>query len=139
VVTDKNLISLLKEHFGLTLEDVFATNLFPFIKRGGMSTAIPRKDLVRAAREFGWPQIEVIAPRLAIALGLDTFNALCEGKGTERASGLERAISSPVDHGSTRVWCQGHTGGLGVRNRGGKVNVSADWAAMASWYFSKAA
>jgi uracil-DNA glycosylase len=139
VVTDINLINLLKEHFGLMLGDVYATNLFPFIKRGGMSTAIPRKDMVRAATEFGWPQIEIICPRLVIALGLVTFSALCEVKGIERPSGLERAVSHPVDHGGARVWCQAHTGGLGVRNRGGTDNVKKDWAAMAAWYRSTAA
>jgi uracil-DNA glycosylase len=136
VGTNQNLVRLLNAHFGLTLGDLYATNLFPFIKLGGMSSAIPRKDLVRAAKEFGWPQIEIVAPRLVIALGLVTFNGLCEGKGRERASRMEVAIGNPVDLGSTRVWCQAHTGGRGLGNRGGKVPVSADWAAMASWYFS---
>jgi hypothetical protein len=54
----------LKEHFGLTRGDIYSTNPFPFIKPGGMSSAIPRKDLGRAARELGWPQIEIIAPAL---------------------------------------------------------------------------
>jgi uracil-DNA glycosylase len=139
VGTDINLIRLLGEHFKVALGDVYATNLFPFIKRGGMSSAIPRKDLVRAAKAFGWPQIEAIRPRLVIALGLDTFNALCEGVDVATASKMDLAIRKPVDRDATRVWCQAHTGGRGLANRGGKVNVSADWAAMAAWYFSRAA
>jgi hypothetical protein len=139
VVTDINLISLLKEHFGLTLGDVYATNLFPFIKPGKMSARIPTKDFLRAALEFGLTQIRIIAPRLVIALGLNTFNALCRASGASQAARLTLAIGNPIDRDSTRIWCQAHTGGLGVRNRGGKVNVSKDWAAMAAWYYSKAA
>jgi restriction system protein len=139
VGTDINLIRLLKDHFGLTLRDVYATNLFPFVKPGGMSSSIPRRDLVRAAKEFGWPQLEIISPRLVIALGLDTFNALCEAKGVARAAGRDAAIGHPVDLNGIRIWCQSHPGGLGLAGRGGKEPVAADWQAMSGWYRSPTA
>jgi hypothetical protein len=132
--TDDNLISLLEEHFGLTLCDIYATNAFPFIKPGSISSQLPPKVLRRAAEVFCLPQIRVIAPRLVIALGLDCFNALSEALGMRRAARLETAISNPIDDGGTRVWCQAHTGHWGEINRGGKARVSEDWRTMTNWY-----
>jgi restriction system protein len=55
--TNKRLIELLRHHFDVELGDVYATNLFPFIKKGNMSSSIPMRDLVRAAQEFALPQL----------------------------------------------------------------------------------
>ena len=55
--TNRNLVRLLEEHFDTALTDIYGTNLFPFIKMGHMGSSIPRRDLVRAAREFALPQI----------------------------------------------------------------------------------
>ena len=43
--TNRNLDSLLDRHFSCELSDVFATNLFPYIKPAGLSAAIPQKLL----------------------------------------------------------------------------------------------
>lgn len=74
--TNRNLIRLLDNTFGLELPDICATNLFPFIKAGRKDTHIPEGDFLRAAREFALPQIQIVKPKLLICLGLDTFNAL---------------------------------------------------------------
>jgi hypothetical protein len=66
---------LLREVFDVSLAEVYATKLFPFIKPGGMSARIRWGDLVRAAREFALPQIEIIKPALVVCLGLNTYNA----------------------------------------------------------------
>src|SRR3990172_5301954 len=108
--TDINLIRLLDKTFGLTLRDIYATNLFPFVKPGGMSARIPTRDLVRAAREFALPQIRIVNPRLVICLGIDTFNALrraCDLRPWDMK--LPAAIESPFEIGGTRVWGQAHT------------------------------
>jgi restriction system protein len=130
--TNKNLDRLVKKYFGLPLCETYATNLFPFIKPGTLSAPIPNCDLECAAREFALPQIDIVAPRLVICLGLRTFNALRRalGMGIERP--IERAISAPFSRGDIRVWCQAHTGALGQnnRNRGGVDRVSKDWRAM---------
>ncbi len=77
--TNKRLVELLRRHFGVELGDVYATNLFPFIKRGGISSSIPMGDLIRAAQEFALPQIEIVRSKIVICLGLNTFNAVqCE-------------------------------------------------------------
>lgn len=63
----------LDKHLKLKLKDTYATNLFPFIKMGGMSANIPIKDMRKSAKDFTLPMIEIIKPKIAIALGRKTF------------------------------------------------------------------
>lgn len=134
--TNKNLQRLLQEHFDLPLDRTYATNLFPFIKPGALNAPIPVRDLTRAAREFAIPQMEIVAPRLAICLGLVTFNAVRRGLGMRRAKTLDEAISNPFTHHETRIWCQAHTGGLG-QNLRGRHRVTQDWTAMRTDAFDR--
>jgi uracil-DNA glycosylase len=127
--TNKNLIRLLREHFDLPLCRTYATNLFPFIKRGAMNAWIPVRDLTRAAREFAIPQIEIVAPRLVVCLGLATCNGLRRALEMPRAQTLAEAVTHPFSYNGSRVWCQAHTGNLGQNNRG-REQVARDWLAM---------
>ncbi len=130
--TNRNLAQLLTQHFGVSLSDTYATNLFPFIKPGSLSARIKTRDLVRAAKEFAIPQIEIVRPRLVVCLGLSTFNALQRATGKRITRNTADAIAQPFLLGDAQVWCQSHTGALGRanRNRGGADQVSQDWAAM---------
>jgi hypothetical protein len=129
--TNRNLIRLLQTHFGVSLGDIFATNLFPFIKSRHMGHAIPRRDLVRAAVEFALPQIRIVRPALVICLGLPTFNALREACGQPRVYPLAEAIRSPFLFEGARIWCQAHTGGQGQAMRNtGRAKVPSDWRRM---------
>lgn len=133
--TNRNLISLLRTHLGLELRDTYSTNLFPFIKLGNLSAGIPFTALVRAGQEFALPQLSAIRPRLAICLGLATFNALRVATGHAAVPNLASALEAPFEVGPTRVVCQAHTGNLGRngRNKGGIDRVSADWKALGRW------
>ena len=130
--TNRNLSRLLSTTFGLTLSDTYGTNLFPFIKLGGMSSSIPQRDLIQAAREFALPQIRIVNPELVICIGLGTFNALRQACGLSPSLPMDLAIDSPFNIRATRVWCQAHTGAFGQnnRNRGGVDRVSQDWRKM---------
>lgn len=130
--TNRNLNELLKKTFGLTLRDVYGTNLFPFVKPGGMSASIRQGDLNVAALQFALPQIAIVKPELVICLGLVTFNALRKACDLKPASNIPSAIESPFRLGKVRVWCQAHTGALGRnnRNKGGVDRVSDDWQRM---------
>jgi len=134
IPTNENLIQLLRETFGLALQDTYATNLFPFVKRRGMSSSIPKSDLIRAADEFAMPQITIVNPKLVICLGKETFNALRRICNLSPCPTVDSGIESPFDlpKATTRVWCQAHTGRLGRnnRNRGGVDRVSVDWQKM---------
>lgn len=135
--TNIQLKHLLKEYFQLELEDIYATNVFPFIKKGEMNSPIKPKDLKRAAEEFALPQMRIVAPRLAVCLGESAFNAIAEASGRPPSKNIEEAIdSSPFRVGATWVWCQSHTSQQGTnnRNRKGRDTVSNDWARMAKAY-----
>jgi restriction system protein len=127
--TNRRLAELLQSYFQVGLGDVYATNLFPFIKAGGISSSIPVRDLVRAAQEFALPQIRIVQPKLVVCLGLNTFNALSVACSHTPAQRIEGAIASPFTIDATRVWCQAHTGARGQNNRG-RERVSRDWRKM---------
>ena len=127
--TNKRLIELLRTHFSVELGEVYATNLFPFIKKGGMSSLIPMDDLVRAAKEFALPQIRIVQPKLVVCLGLNTFNAIRSACGHPLVQRMNDAIASPFTLGESRIWCQAHTGALGQNNRG-RERVAEDWRTM---------
>lgn len=134
--TNRNLDRFLREHFGIDVSETYATNLFPFIKPGGMSGAIPLKDLCMAAREYALPQIQIIKPMLVIALGLNCFNALRFASASQKNRNIAEAIASPFAVGPSMIWCQAHPGALGQngRNKLDARQVEADWSAMAAWY-----
>jgi hypothetical protein len=132
--TNRNLARLLQATFGLSISDVYATNLFPFVKPRGMSEPILDSDLVRAAREFALPQIEIVNPSLVVCLGMVTFNALRVTCGLPVAENMDMALNSPFMAGDSHVWYQAHTGHFGQanRNKGGVDRVSQDWLRMKS-------
>src|ERR1700730_9057011 len=139
--TNRRLKELLRQYFQLELRDVFATNVFPFVKGGPMKTSLPVRDLVRAAKEFALPQIEIIGPRIAVCLGKAAYNAVAMAADQRRARTLDDAIAAPFCFGTTEVWGQAHTGAVGTnyRNKDGVDRVSGDWMRMASAYKSRSA
>ena len=131
--TNKNITDLLNRHFHLNLADTYATNLFPFIKQGTMSSSIPIQDLNRAAIEYTRPLIEIIQPSIVICFGIKTFNALIASYGYKGSTKMAEAIDSPKAVGTVLIHCLPHPGRLGQnnRNKGGIDRVSADWASVA--------
>ena len=130
--TSRNLVRLLHDTFGLSLEEAYGTNLFPFVKSGGMSASIPMPDLVKAATDFALPQIAIVRPRLVICLGLVTFTAARLACGHSAPLNMATAIESPFQYEESLICCQSHTGHFGRinRNRGGIDRVSQDWVRM---------
>lgn len=130
--TNTNLIRLLDEHLNEELGNTYMTNLFPFIKSGGMSEKIPAKDFEKAAHDFAIPQIEIISPKRVICLGMGVYNTLAKALGYRRASNLDEATQHPLRVNGSKIYAQAHTGGLGRanRNRGGVDRVSSDWSEM---------
>lgn len=62
--------------FGVSLSQVYATNVFPFIKAGGISSSIPRKDVLEAANRFTLRELAIARPKTVLALGTMAANAL---------------------------------------------------------------
>jgi len=141
--TNRTLDRLLSDTLGLRLEDTYATNLFPFIKGRGLSTRIPFADLVLAAKEFALPQIRIVAPRLVVCLGKNTFNAIRVAASqnglaheSDRCRTMEDAINAAftveLEGRKVAIWAQAHTGAWGQsnRNRGVPGRTSDDWMKM---------
>lgn len=134
--TNRNLKRLLPQHLNLSLSQTYATNLFPFIKKGEMKATIPVGDLTRAAQEYALPQVRIVRPRLVVCLGIETFKAMQRACGqSPLAPRTADAIAAPFEFETSTVWCQSHPGTLGTNNRnhGGVDRVNPDWATMGAW------
>jgi len=130
--TNKNLINLLDETFGIYLEDTYTTNLFPFIKKGGMSESIPVRDREYTAKNYTIKQIECIQPCLIIALGNEVFDILGKICGyTEIGSPYEPGIDKfNYDKTNSMIYFQYHPS----RYFGGKKKVLKNWKKMKEYF-----
>lgn len=128
--TNRVLHSLVSETFGRSIEQTYATNLFPFIKPGNLSSRIPVRLMVQAATQFAIPQIMVVQPKVVVCLGLVVCNALRCASGFRRIATIDAAIEEPFQIGDSVVWCQAHTGTLGQKNRNrlDRFQTREDWA-----------
>lgn len=138
VRTNRNLIDLLRTHLGLPLADTYATNLFPFIKEGGLSATVQEAQLLQAAESFALPQVRIVRPKLVVCLGQATDRALRSVCGQRPMPDLASAIANPFDHAGVRYWAQAHPGYFGQlnRNRADPKQVAKDWCRMSDWLSS---
>ncbi len=67
--TNRNLSKFLKKHFNLEIPQTYATNIFPWVKPGGMSAPIPVKQAYSAAEQFTINELRLAQPIITIALG----------------------------------------------------------------------
>lgn len=128
--TNKNLFDLLDRHFRLQFEDVYATNAFPFVKRGRAQGSIRHRDMQNAVREFLLPQIKIIRPLLVVCLGKATFNAVRVACNEPPMANLADAIGSPFST-NPLIAAVAHTGArMHLRNRDAPDQVERDWEAL---------
>ena len=132
--TTKVLRNLLHEHFKIALEDTYATNLYPFLKEGGVSASIDSDLLKDAAEKYTVEEIKIIKPKLIIVLGVTAYRALLHAVDptiTWQRS-LDRAIkNSPTAALGGKIWCQAHAGNAAGRT---SVQVKEDWKIMADTF-----
>jgi restriction system protein len=129
--TNKNLQSFLRDFFGLDFSDIYATNLFVFVKPGGLSAHIPSKDLIYSAKTYTLQEIEIVKPRIVICLGAAAYNSLCKAIGVLNPI-FKTSELNPVCFRGVLIYGVPHTGGLGTKNAGGLSNVRAIWSKLAS-------
>ncbi|MCP9482080.1 uracil-DNA glycosylase family protein [Shimia sp. CNT1-13L.2] len=128
--TNINLSRLLNDHLQLRFSDVWATNLFPFVKSGGMSAQIPAAEYRRAAVEFLMPALEIAKPKHVICLGAGVRRHFGSVAGLGKMPPMDIAISKPLELDGVLVHTVAHTGALGTNNRG-KQRVEEDWKHLA--------
>jgi restriction system protein len=132
LVTNRNLHRLLERHLAITFNATFATNVFPFVKAGGMSASIGSRPLLYSCEEYLVPQIAIVEPRLVICLGKAAYGSLRAVAGLNRVGGLDDMIASPFKIGRSAIVGVAHTGQLGTNGRG-VARVDQDWRALAKY------
>ncbi len=133
--TNRNLDRRLREHLGLDRADCYLTNMFPFVKPGKKKARIRQRKMERCAREFTLEEVRIVAPRLVLCLGLETFRAFRRAAGLKKPRNMDEAVGSPFDFEGSTVYCVAHVGAQGenTRNRGrDRDQVAADWQRIAS-------
>lgn len=74
--TNRRLEKLLRDHLGVSFAEIYATNAFVFIKKGGMSAGLSIKDVRRCIQEFTRYEVEIVRPKRILALGKLVAQAL---------------------------------------------------------------
>ena len=129
--TNRSLSQLLMTVFKLELKDVFVTNVFPFIKKGGISSRLIKKDVNKAFEEFCYPQIKIIAPKLVICCGKEAFTASATFFKIPVKNLLPVGNKFNVDN--TMFYHQRHTGYFSLEMNGGITKAIHDWTEMKSF------
>jgi restriction system protein len=130
--TNTNLREFLGTFLRLTFSETYATNAFPFIKHGAKNADIPFKDLVRYAKTYTLPQIEIVSPRIAICLGKATFDAVRNAAGLGRIEWDEAMLPGHGTRiGSTEIYGVPHPGRLGTIIAGGEGAAGRKWKVLA--------
>jgi uracil-DNA glycosylase len=136
--TNRRLFGLLSSHMNLTFDQTYATNVFPFIKHRKMSNHIPPHALKEAAQGYALPQIAIIRPRMAIWLGIATFNAIwaafCEEDGgVSKVRTLSWADyenqPSAIKYYRTEIYAVTHPGNYGRVRRAARIEP--EWKRLA--------
>lgn len=74
--TNQRLEHLLGSVFGLSIAQTYATNAFPFVKPGSMSSRLNTGDVKTAVGQFLSKELAIVKPKLILALGAVTYTAL---------------------------------------------------------------
>lgn len=124
--TNRNLQRLLHDHFGLTFEDVYATNAFVFIKSGGMSARIPSADLLYSVKHYTLEEIKIVLPKMVICIGATTHKTLLRSIGA-RVTSIEESLRSPIEFFGAAIYGSYHTGAWGTKAAGGEKGMRDLW------------
>lgn len=128
--TNKNLFILLKDKLNRNFSDVYATNIFVFVKEGGASATIPRSDLIYSAKKYTLEEIKIVSPKAIICLGSETYNTICRAAELEPRP-FKVAFKEPIVYKNSLIFGVPHTGTLGTNNAGGMHKVLEIWEQLA--------
>ena len=129
--TNKRLDYFLLHSFGMRFDECYATNLFPFIKTGAMSTPIKSKHYMHTAEKYLIPQIKIVQPSLVICLGSAVFANLLRVAG-QKVPRFSEAINMELKIHGSLIRAVYHPGGHGTRNAGGEQKAFSAWLAAQS-------
>jgi hypothetical protein len=116
---------------GCSVRDIYVTNAYPYVKRGGMSAGLYRPDLQRAVEQILLAELDIVRPRCVIVAGKTATDAIRRAVGLPERKWADCIGDSFVARGMS-FWPQAHFGGRGVAQRGGRDIVRRDWRRLAS-------
>jgi restriction system protein len=126
--TNINLKILLKETFKCEISDVFTTNLFPYIKPGGMDASIGSRFMKEAFKEFTLPQVDIVQPRIVICCGSLVYKTAISHFQNHTNSNYN--INHHFSYNGIIFIYQNHTGSRGTNSAGGIQKVKENWKFM---------
>jgi uracil-DNA glycosylase len=130
LLTNTRIDGLLDQYFGLRWQDIFATDVFPFVKPGHMRGDLRWDDLVRCALEFARPQIDIIKPLVVICLGRSTtFRAIAKAMNSRVTAVDDDNPLGPIHYDGTEIYGVTHPGG---RGNGWLKRIEMEWAFLAN-------
>jgi uracil-DNA glycosylase len=125
--TNKNLRDIIKDVFLLSVNQIFITNAFPFIKPGWMQQSISQPDIDCNFITFCIPQIHIVKPKLVVCCGKAVYLAcLNHFRKLETSS----VIGSYIKEDNTFYFHQRHTGATATITNGGLSVAKSNWKAM---------
>ncbi len=105
---------------------IFFTNAVMGLKNGNMSANFQTSWLEESRDEFLKPLIDIIQPKIVIAIGAMATKSLGAIYGFKVTSHKEMVENAPIEAHGTLIFPVYHTGGLGLRNRS-KADQQVDW------------
>lgn len=131
--TNKRLRILLKEFFGIKIEQTYAINLFPYIKYGKISAKIPINDYLYSIENFIDPFIKCFQPNLIIVVGSSNYNLLRRYKDLSKIN-IKDSFQNSFEISNSIVQGVPHTGWWGTMNVGGDDEVKKIWKSLSIKY-----
>ncbi len=151
-VTDKSLVSLFKDSFGIDItkrdERLFFTNIANCYRKSKSTGSFNKGCLAVCSNKYIGRLIRIISPKIIIVLGQETFNALafcdkaklvCENPAKENE---KDSFAGVINHKYKLVFDDGHAisvfpvyhpGALGKRNRKSDSQLK-DWKKISNFY-----
>lgn len=123
--TNRNLTALLAEA-GLSLEQVFGTNAFPWIKHGRMNAKLESSALASAVERFVLPQLIAVRTSVAVLFGKMVREAVGRVLNEPPPRSLLEAIEVPFTAEGVTFVTVAHTGSKIHLHRGWDGSVK-DW------------
>lgn len=119
--TNVRLKKLLAETYGKNFQDVFITNLWPFVRpRDGDPS---QRDYDRAFQDYCWRQVQIVSPPLVVCFGDKVWRTFCRN-----LDGPSGGVGTHFSRHGSEIWYQSHPGARPVNAT--ESDMLAAWAQM---------
>jgi len=136
--TNKNLITLLKSievnakgpESGEKHDDLFLNNAILCLKEGGMQAKTQTGWYENCGKCYLKPLVEIIKPKVIIALGINATNGILYACGLKQISGLKQAVENKAGiriNENTLIFPVFHCGSYGVNINRKLEKQLEDW------------